>query len=94
MLGVRTRPVLILGVVFVALAAIAAYAGWAFYTASKIGFGWTGLASALPYLLAGVATVGCVIAVFVRLAVFSERRGYDDSAGIDREKTIPPPVQH
>jgi hypothetical protein len=66
--------------VLVALAAIAAYIGWAFHAASEIGFGWAGLRPALPYLLAGVVTVECVIAAFVWLALFSERRGYDDRA--------------
>lgn len=82
----RTRRVVVLGIAFVALAAIAAYAGWAFHAASKIGFGWTGLRSALPYLLAGVVTVECVIAAFVWLAFFSARRGYDDRARLDREE--------
>jgi len=74
----RLRRVLALVIVLVALAAIAAYVGWAFHAASRIGFGWTGLRPALPYLLAGVFTVECVIAAFVWLALFSERRGYDD----------------
>ena len=82
----RTRRVLALGVVLVALAAIAAYAGWAFYAASGIGYGWTGLRSAMPYLLAGAVTVGGVIGAFVWLAFFSERRGYDERARVDREK--------
>jgi hypothetical protein len=82
----RTRHVLTLGILLVALAAVAAYAGWAFHAASAIGFGWTGLRPALPYLLAGVLTVGGVIGAFVWLAFFSERRGYDDRARVDREK--------
>jgi hypothetical protein len=74
----RRRRILFLGLVFAALAAFAAYAGWAFYAASRIGRGWAGLRSALPYLLAGVVTVELVIGAFVWLAFYSERRGYDD----------------
>jgi hypothetical protein len=68
---------------FVGVALVAAYAVWAFYAASKIGFGWAGLRSAWPFVLAGSLTVECVIAAFVWLAFFSERRGYDDRAGLD-----------
>ncbi|HEX3885987.1 MAG TPA: hypothetical protein VHW05_00725 [Phenylobacterium sp.] len=66
---------------FAGLAVCAIYFGWAIHSASRIGFGWRGLDSAWPYLLAGVFTVGCVLAAFVWLAFFSERRGYDDRAG-------------
>lgn len=68
---------------FVAVAAIAAWIGWAFYAGSRIGEGWTELRPALPYLLAGVVTVECVIGAFVWLAFYSARRGYDDRAGLD-----------
>ncbi|HZZ67987.1 MAG TPA: hypothetical protein VFE18_07420 [Phenylobacterium sp.] len=66
---------------FAALAVCAIYFGWAIHFASGIGLGWRGLGSAWPYLVAGVLTVGCVLAAFVWLAFFSERRGYDDRAG-------------
>jgi cation transporter-like permease len=79
----RRRRVLALSLLFVAIAAVAAYVGWAVYAGSKIGRGWTGLRSALPYLLAGVVTVEVVIAAFVWLAFYSQRRGYDDRAGVD-----------
>ena len=62
------------------LAAFAAWAAWTVHAGSKIGLGWTGLGSAWPYLIAGVLTVAGVIAAFVWLAFFSERRGYDDRA--------------
>jgi len=81
----RRRRALVLSLVFVAVAAFAAYAAWAIQAGAKIDRGWTGLRPALPYLLAGVATVEAVIAGFVWLAFYSERRGYDDLAGLDRE---------
>ncbi len=77
------RRALVLSLVFVAVAAFAAYFGWAFYAGSKIGLGWAGLPRALPFLLAGVVTVEAVIGAFVWLAFYSERRGYDDRAGMD-----------
>lgn len=77
----RMRRAIIVGLVFFGLAIVTAYVTWAFYRASKTGLGWTGLQSAWPYLLAGVLTVEGVIAAFVWLAFFSQRRGYDDRAG-------------
>jgi hypothetical protein len=76
------RRLILLGLPFLALAGVAAYAGWAFHAASKAGFGWNGLPQAWPYLLAGVLTVAVVIGVFVWLAFFSERRGYDDRGNL------------
>lgn len=79
----RWRRALTLCLLFVAVAAVAAYVVWAFQAGARVDHGWAGLRPALPYLLAGVATVGCVIWAFVRLAVYSESRGYDDRAGMD-----------
>jgi len=73
-----------LGLPVICLAIIAAYAGLAFYRASKTGGGWVSLIAAWPYLLAGVATVAGVIVLFVWLAVYSDRHGYDRRAGRDR----------
>ena len=60
------------------LAGVVAYVVWAARAASKLGEGWAGLGSAWPYLLAGVLTVAAAIAGFLRLAFFSQSRGYDD----------------
>ena len=79
----RNHP-LILGVAVIALAIVAAYVVWAVSAASKLGAGWAGLGSAWPYLLAGVLTVGVAIAGFLRLAFWSQSRGYDDRADGDR----------
>ena len=76
----RARHILMAFLVLIALAGAAAYALWAVQAASKLGAGWAGLSSAWPYLLAGVLTVGVAIAGFLRLAFFSERKGYDDRA--------------
>ena len=75
----RHRAIIAL-VVLIALAGAAAYVAWAAMAASKLGAGWAGLDSAWPYLLAGVLTVAVVIAGFLRLASFSDRKGYDDGA--------------
>jgi len=79
----RKRRAVVLSLTFLGLAAFGTYAAWAFYAAAEVGYGWTGLRSAWPYLFAGALTVGVVIAAFVWLAFFSERRGYDDRAGLD-----------
>ena len=80
----RHRTIVTAGLALVALAVIAAYVAWAAYAGGKVGLGWAGLRSAWPYLLAGVLTVACVIAAFVRLAFFSDRSGFDDSADVNR----------
>ena len=78
------RRTLVPVIVFLAGAAVLAYGVWASAQGAKIGLGWDGFASAWPYLLAGVLTVAVVIAVFVRLAVISQKRGYDDRAGVQK----------
>lgn len=76
----RRSRIFIALIVLIALLAVAAYAAWTVLAASRLGAGWEGLGSAWPYLLAGVLTVGAAIAVFLRLAFFSARKGYDDRA--------------
>jgi hypothetical protein len=73
-----------IGLLVVCYAALAALAAWAFYAGSKVYGGWTSLVHAWPYLLAGVATVAVVTGLFVWLAFYSERRGYDDRAGVNK----------
>jgi hypothetical protein len=78
----RKRIALVLPIL--CLAVIAAYAGWAFYRESGIGGGWGSLIGAWPYLFAAVATVAAVMVLFIRLAFYSDRHGYDQRAGRDR----------
>ena len=73
-----------LGLLLACYAALAAYAAWAFYAGSRSGGGWISLRHAWPYLLAGVLTVAAVTGLFVWLAFFSERRGYDKRVGLDK----------
>lgn len=76
----KRRSILLVSLALLAAAAACAYAAWAIFTASRLGEGWVGLGSAWPFLLAGVLTVGAAIAGFLRLAFFSDRRGFDDRA--------------
>ena len=80
------HPRLIAGFLLLGLAAALAYAGWAVSAAFRLGAGWAGLGSAWPFLLAGAITVGVAIAGFLRLAFFSEERGYDDRADTNRRQ--------
>jgi len=73
-----------LAVPIICLAIVAIYAGWAVHKASKLGAGWASLIGTWPYLLAGVATVVAVMVLFIWLAFYSDRRGYDRRAGRDR----------
>jgi hypothetical protein len=72
-----------LGLLVLCYAAFAGYAAWAFFKGSQIGRGWQGLAQAWPYLLAGGLTVAAVTGLFVWVAFYSERHGYDRRAGQD-----------
>jgi hypothetical protein len=74
------RSTLVGSLALLAVAAVCAYAAWAIAAASKIGAGWAGLASAWPFIVGGVLTVGAAIAGFLRLAFFSDSHGYDDRA--------------
>jgi hypothetical protein len=65
------------------LAIIAACAGWAFYRGAKLGDGWAGVLQVWPYLAVGVLTVVVVMALFLWLAFYSDRHGYDERAGRD-----------
>jgi hypothetical protein len=78
------RSILWGSLALLAVAAACAYAAWAISAASKLGAGWAGLDTAWPFLLAGVLTVGVAIAGFLRLAFFSQKRGYDDRPDIDQ----------
>ncbi len=82
---------LIAVIVILALAGVGAYGLWAARAASKLGAGWTGLDTAWPYLLAGALTVGVVIAGFLRLAFWSQSRGYDDRADTGPDRPAQPP---
>jgi len=80
----KKRTILVVSLALVAVAGVCAYAAWAISAAGKLGDGWAGLGSAWPFLLAGVITVGLAIAGFLRLAFFSQSRGYDDRIDIDQ----------
>ena len=80
----KRRTILVGSLALVATAAVCAYVVWAVSAASKLGAGWAGLDTAWPFLLAGVVTVGVAIAGFLRLAFFSQSRGYDDRADMDQ----------
>jgi hypothetical protein len=73
-----------IGLLAASYAALAGYAAWAFYKDREAGGGWTSLFHAWPYLLAGVLTVAAVTGLFVWLAFWSERRGYDKRTGLDK----------
>jgi hypothetical protein len=68
----------------VCLAAIAGYGGWAFYRGSEADGGWTSLLQAWPYLLAGVLTFAACLGLFVWLALYSDKHGYDARIGRDK----------
>jgi hypothetical protein len=75
------RSILLGVLALLAVAALGACAAWAISETSKLGGEW---GSAWPFLLAGVVTVGVVIAGFLRLAYYSQSRGYDDRVDVDK----------
>jgi len=73
------RHALVLGLTFLALAGFALFAGWAFFTETeRDGVGARSLGPLWPYVAGGVAVVGLLTLVFVWLAFYSARHGYDD----------------
>jgi hypothetical protein len=80
----KRRSILIGSLALIAIAGVCIYAAWAISAASRLGAGWAGLDTAWPFLLAGVVTVGLAIAGFLRLAFFSQSRGYDDRVDMDQ----------
>ena len=77
------RKAAALGLPIACFAALAGYAAWAAYKASRTGDGWAGVIDAWPYLLAGAATAAGVLILFIWLAFYSDRHGYDRRAGRD-----------
>jgi uncharacterized membrane protein len=65
------------------LVAIVVFAAWAFYRGRNFAGGWALVGQVWPYLLAGVLTFAAVLGLFVWLALYSDRRGYDARAGKD-----------
>lgn len=72
-----------LWLLFAVWAAIAGYAAWVFHQAATPDAGRAALRHAWPFLLAGVVIVAAAIGVFVWLAVYSDKHGYDARAGRD-----------
>jgi hypothetical protein len=71
----RVLPVVL---IFGGLAAVAAFLGWAIYETSQRDGGWQSLAPVWPFVIGGALAVAGLTAVFMWLAFFSSRRGYDD----------------
>jgi hypothetical protein len=72
------NPGLVVGLGFIALAAFAVLAGWAFFEGSKLGDGWRSLGPIWPYVVGGVIVVGGLAGFLMWLAFYSAKHGYDD----------------
>jgi len=68
----------ILGLTFVALAAFAVFAGWAFFASSQLGGGWRSLGPIWPYVLGGCVVVAALAGFLMWLAFYSASHGFDD----------------
>ena len=72
------RHAVLLGLTFLGLAGLAAFAVWAFVVVSRMGGGWRSIAPVWPFVAAGLITVGLVAGGFMWLAFYSANHGYDD----------------
>ena len=71
--------------VFLGLAALLGFMGWAVYSMRDAG-GWTGGSTALAVLIiGGVVLTGGLTALLMALAFYSSRKGYDDPPVFDPE---------
>jgi hypothetical protein len=72
------RHAVVLGLTFVALAAVAVWAGWVFFAGASHGSEWRLIGPYWPYLAAGCMTFAALAGVLVWLAFYSASHGYDD----------------
>jgi hypothetical protein len=71
------KHAVVLGLIFLGLAAFAVFAGWAVFEGVHIG-AWASLGSIWGYVVGGVLVVAALSGVLMWLAVYSARHGYDD----------------
>jgi hypothetical protein len=74
----------ILALAFLALAAFALFAGWAFYAGSHLGGGWRSLGPIWPYVVGGCVMVAALTGFLMWLAFYSADHGYDEPADPER----------
>jgi hypothetical protein len=72
------RHALVVGLALLGLAALAAFAGWAFFAVSQVGGGWRGLAPIWPFVLGAVVVVAILSGGLMWLAFYSANHGFDD----------------
>jgi hypothetical protein len=75
----------VVGLAFLALAAFAVFAGWAFFEGSQVGGGWRSLGPIWPYVVGGVLIVAALAGFLMWLAFYSANHGYDEPYDVDRE---------
>jgi hypothetical protein len=78
------RHPLIVVLTFVGLAGFSLLAGWAFFSGSNLSDSWRTLAAVWPYLLVAAVITAAFAGLFMWLAFYSTRNGYDDRIDPDR----------
>ena len=77
------KHAVVLGLTFLALAAFSVFAGWTFFSGSRLADGWRTLGPKWPYVVGGMAVLAALTVVLLWLAFYSARHRYDD--GVDSE---------
>jgi uncharacterized RDD family membrane protein YckC len=70
--------------------ALAVFLAWAIYMVGRGGGGWGGLGPVWPYVAGAAVVTGALTAVFMWLAFYSSKRGYDDRVA-DAAGELPEP---
>jgi hypothetical protein len=79
------KHLVVVGLAFLALAAFAVFAGWAFFEGSQVGGGWRSLGPIWPYVAGGVLIVAALAGFLMWLAFYSANHGYDEPYDVDRD---------
>ena len=72
------KHALILGLTFLGLAAFSVFAGWTFFSSSRLEEGWRSLGPKLPYVTGGLVLALVLAGLLFWLAFYTARHRYDD----------------
>ena len=72
------KHALILGLTFLGLAAFAVFAGWTFFSSSRLEAGWRSLGPIWPYALGGLLIAAALAAVLFWVAFYTARHRFDE----------------
>lgn len=73
------KHAIVLGLTFLALAAFAVFAGWTFFSSSRLSAGWRSLGPLWPYVVGGLVVALALACVLFWLAFYVARHRFEDN---------------